>query len=276
MKKLLLLLCLLLLAFSAQAEGNAVLDLDAAGLCLSSGAEVERYLAQNPDVREVRLFNSTLPREDMERLFDTYPEIFFGFTIRIATHTVRTDDTAFSTLHHSHITDPRDRYHTSEELSILRLCTRLKALDLGHNKLTELSFLSGLTDLKVLILSPNYGLKDVSQLSGLTRLEYLELFSTKATDVSALSGLTELRDLNLSCSYRLKDITCLYGLPRLERFWCGETPVPANQKKAMEELHPDCRCVWRGQPTNGGWRTHPRYDVIRQMFSGSRYIPFPD
>lgn len=278
MKKtfLLLVICLLLCPLLAVAEETSVLDLDAAGLCLSTGAEVESYLSQNPDVQEVLLYNSTLPREDMERLFDTYPQVFFGFTIRFATHTVRTDATAFSTLHWANITDPRDRYHTSDELSILRLCTRLKALDLGHNKLTDLSFLSGLTDLRVLILSPNYSLRDLSPLAQLTKLEYLEAFSTDATEVTALAGLTELRDLNLSCSDMLRDITCLYGLPKLERFWCGETPIPAAQQRAMEESHPDCLCVWRGQPTTGGWRKHPRYDVIQQMFSGSQYIPFPD
>jgi hypothetical protein len=220
------------------------------------------------------MFDSTMAREDMEWLFDTYPDVFFGWTLRFAIHTVRTDDTAFSTLHYSRITNKRDWHHDSGTLSMLRLCKRLKALDLGHNKLTDLSFLSEMTHLKVLIISPNYGITDLSALAPLTGLEYLEVFSTNAVDVSALAGMTELRDLNLSCSDFLADISPLYELPKLERFWCGRTRVPKEQQQIMEEKHPNCHFDWVSLPTRGGWREHPRYDVIAEMFSGTEYIPF--
>ena len=122
-------------------SADGVLDLDAAGMTLDDPKTVEELITAYPEVKEIRMFDSPLATEDMEKLFDRYsPEIFFGFTIRIGPHIIRTDQTAFSTLHMSGETkeDPR---HTSEELFPLRMCTRLKALDLGHNYLTDLSLL---------------------------------------------------------------------------------------------------------------------------------------
>ena len=262
-------------AFGVQIDPQTrVLDFDAASVRVTDAQAVADLLDQLPAVREVRMFDSELSREDMEWLFDTYPDVFFGWTLRFAIHTVRTDATAFSTLHRSRMTDPQDRLHTTKELSILRLCTRLKALDLGHNRLNDLSFLSGLTELRVLIISPNYALKDLSPLAGLTNLEYLEAFSTDTNDVSALSNLTKLRDLNLTCSDHLKDISCLYDLPNLERFWCGNVPISRQQKQEIMARHPDCVFDWGQQPTGGSWRKHPHYDVIHEMFRGDQYIPF--
>ena len=284
MKRLLLcLMVLCLLTPSALAvdvfglevdEQTAVLDLDAAHIAVTDAQTLAAAIDRMPALQEVLLFDSALPRADMEWLFDTYPHIFFGFTIRIATHTIRTDDTAFSTLHRSVITDKKDHEHSTKELSVLRMCTRLKALDLGHNALTDLSFLSGLTELRVLILGPNYYVTDVSPLASLTELEYLELFSTDASDVSALAGMMKLRDLNLACSDHLRDLSPLHDLPALERFWGGRGKISAEQQKAMEEAHPGCLFDWENNPTAGTWREHPRYDVIYRMFHGTEYIPF--
>lgn len=281
-----LLLCLLLcLPFSSLGEAldafglsvdpaAEVLDFDAAGIQVMDAQALAALIDRLPHLREVRMYDSVLPREDMEWLFDAYPDVFFGWTIRFSIHTVRTDATAFSTLHHSQLTNKRDSHHNSDTLSVLRLCKKLKALDLGHNKLTDLSFLTGLTELRVLILCPNYGVTDLSPVAALPHLEYLEAFSTNTKDVSALAGLVNLRDLNLACSDRLKDISPLYELPRLERFWCGRTPVPKEQQALMEQSHPDCAFDWVNLPTRGGWREHPRYDVIVEMFQSGQYIPF--
>lgn len=284
------LLCcvMLLLALSPAAHGEtidafgmcfhidtATIDFDAAQIQITDAQELAQLIEQLPNLTEVRLFDSSLSPEDMLWLFDSYPDVFFGFTITFDIHTIRTDDTAFSTLHHHHFTNTKDSYHTNEQIDQLRMCTRLKALDLGHNKLTDLSFLTGLTDLRVLIISPNYSLEDLSPLANLTKLEYLEVFSTETADVSPLAGLTQLKDLNLACSDRLKDISCLFdALPNLERFWCGRTPIPEEQRQQMEAAHPGCAFNWTTQPTSGGWRTHPRYDVLYTMFRGTEYIPF--
>lgn len=288
-KGLLLLLCLALClpGISAGAESVNVfglktdadaetLDFDAAGINVTDAAMLEEFIRLLPNLKEVRMFDSTMAQEDMEHLFDTFPDIFFGFTLHLAVHTIRTDVTAFSTLHYSSPKkdDPR---HTSQELYMLRMCKRLKALDLGHNTLTDLNFLNFLPDIEVLIISPNYGLTDISPIANCRNLVYLECFNTPITDLSPLSGLTKLRDLNLTRDTKVTDLSPLYDLPNLERFWWGRmNGVPSEQKKIMREKHPNCKFVSVYNPTEGGWRKHPHHFAQRDFFRTGVYVPFAD
>lgn len=255
------------------ASDATLLDLDAAGIVVSDTAELKALLNQMPNLTEVRMYNSHLRVGQMDELFDGYPDVFFGWTITLYTHTARTDATAFSTLH-SHEGTAEDPFHNSREMRRLRFCKKLIALDIGHNALTSLDFLAELPQLKVLILGANYYITDISPLSSQTELEYLELFSANVTDVTPLAGLTQLRDLNLAYNQQLRDISPLYELPNLERFWCRHTLVPAEQRQAMEAMHPGCEFDWLNMPTDGTWRKHPHYDVIFQMFHQGTYLPF--
>ncbi len=251
----------------------ALLDLDAAGILVSDTAELEALLDRMPHLTEVRMYNSRLRVNQMDELFDGYPDVFFGWTITLYTHTIRTDATAFSTLH-SHTGTTEDPFHSTRELRRLRFCKKLIALDIGHNGLTTLEFLSELPQLKVLILGANYDLTSIEPLANLTELEYLELFSANVTDVTPLASMTKLRDLNLTYNQQLRDISPLYELPSLERFWCGHTLVPREQQSAMEASHPSCEFDWVNMPTGGTWRMHPHYDTIFRMFHDGVYIPF--
>ncbi len=253
-----------------------ILDFDEAGVNVTDAEALSALIDKMPLLREVRMFDSTMEQADMEKLFDSYPNIFFGFTIHISVHTIRTDQTAFSTLHFSSPTknDPR---HTSEELYALRMCRKLRALDLGHNYLTDLNFLNYLPDIEVLIISPNYGLKDISPIANCRKLVYLECFNTPITDISALSGMTHLRDLNLTRCGKVEDLSPLYDLPSLERFWWGHMDkIPAEQKKMMRSLHPDCKFVSVYDPTSGGWRNHPHQKEQMAFFRTGEYVPFKE
>lgn len=286
---LLSLLLVLLLTVSASALADTVtaygvdfdteaaeLDLDAAGVVVKDITELVALIDQMPNLETVNMYNSELTRAQMDTLFDGYPDIFFGWTLKLYTHTIRTDTTAFSTLH-GHNGKDNDPFHTTKQLSILRYCRNLEALDIGHNYVTSLDFLAELPHLKVLIVAANYNCDgDLTPLSTLTELEYLELFSANIRDVSPLASLTNLRDLNLTYNQKLRDISPLYELPKLERFWCGYTAVPAEQRTAMEAAHPDCEFDWVSMPTEGTWRKHPHYDTIYQIFHEFVYYPFDE
>lgn len=260
------------LSFDSEAS---LLDLDEAGLVVSDTTELKALLNQMPNLTEVRMYNSPLRVNQMDELFDGYPNIFFGWTVTLYTHTVRTDATAFSTLH-SHEGTAEDPFHNTRELRRLRFCRKLLALDIGHNALTSLDFLSEMPQLKVLILGANYYITSIEPLADLKELEYLELFSANVTDVTPLASLTSLRDLNLAYNQQLRDISPLYDLPHLERLWCGHTLVPREQREAMEAAHPECEFDWLNMPTDGNWRKHPHYDLIYQMFHEGAYIPFEE
>lgn len=256
---------------------TGVLDLDAAGIRTVDREALAEVIDGMTGLKEVWLFDAEMTTEDQEWLFEKYyPDIFFGFTIHIGPHAIRTDQTAFSTLHYSSPTktDPR---HTSEELYALRMCTRLKALDLGHNYLTDLNFLYWMPDIEVLIISPNYGLEDISPIANCKNLVYLECFHTPITDLSPLAGMTKLKDLNLARDGQVTDISPLYDLPSLERFWWGHMDkVPNAQRKIMREKHKGCKFSMVYDPTSGGWRSHKRFKQLHEFFRTGVYVPFSD
>ena len=243
---------------------KAVRDLDA----------LEAFLDQLPQVTQVDMYASQMRLEACDRLAQRYPQISFGWTLFFGDHSVRTDATAFSTLHNN-----KSPTHSSQELSILKYCKNLQALDVGHNKVDDLTFLYELPQLKVLILACNK-ITDITPLASLTELEYLELFKNKITDLTPLTGLTRLKDLNI-CFNKVQGYEPLTGLTQLERLWiyCSDNysediPLPKGVVSMLTTALPDTHIDSTHYSTLGGWREHPRYNVILQMFAGTEYIPF--
>ena len=174
-------------------KNTRVLDLSGIGIIPLN--ELTALMDQLPGLEEALLYDAKFSVQDVDLLREKYPEVFFGVTFRLEDHTVRTDQTAFSTLHNN-----RSKTHTSADFDFLRHCVRLQALDLGHNAVTDISFVENLTGLKVLILALN-GIEDISPLANLRQLEYLEIFRNKIRDLSPLRGMDRLLDLNLSYNY---------------------------------------------------------------------------
>ncbi len=231
-------------------------------------------LDQLPQLQEVHLYESDVPVEQMARLTERYPDVFFGFTIKISEHTIRTDQTAFSTLHNN-----KSPTHSSADFDPIRYCTRLQGLDLGHNKITDISFIAGLKDLRILILAAN-AIEDISPLKELPNLEYVELFKNRIRDVSPLSGMQHLLDLNLA--YNLtKDLSPIESIKTLERLWIynsnnynAEDKIKRDVLNSLKAALPDCHINSTTYSTGGGWREHPRYFVIFDVFKNSVYKPF--
>ena len=165
---------------------------------------------------------------------------------------------------------------------MLRYCKNLKALDIGHNAVDDLSWLQELPDLRVLIVAINR-LTDISPLAGLKKLEYLEIFNNQITDISPLKGLTHLMDLNIGFN-RIADFSPLYEMKNLQRLWVHKAEnrngkgngISESVVAALTKNLPKCQINFTSMPTLGGWREHPHFYVIKEMFQGSEYIPFSD
>jgi len=273
-----LLLCLVLAAGFAAANGeegdSSVTELNIRQRL--NYTEIKYRLARYPNLQKVDMYNTPVSPSQAEELAAMYPRIEFGWTLKIGTdHRVRTDAEAFSTLHRSGA-----KGHSTKELSALRFCKKLKALDIGHNNVDDISWIAELKDLRVLIIAVNR-IEDLSPLAGLENLEYLEVFSNRVTDLSPLQGLKHLTDLNISYN-RIEDFSPLYGMTQLKRLWLfraanrGIPGVPQDVIDTLKEKLPGTQLNWKNEPTLGGWRNHPHYDTIKQMFQGTWYIPFPD
>ena len=248
------------------------------------------FISSLPNLKTFDMYATDLRRKQAEILTERFPDIRFGWTFVISCtnewhpervpHRVRTDATAFSTLHNNSST-----LHTSLDLSVLRYCKDLKALDIGHNELTNLDFLYDLPHLKVLIIAdvtdPSCQGLDITPVGSLKELEYLEVFKNDVRDISCLANCENLVDLNI-CFNRILDLSPLYGLKKLRRLWVynynshnyEDSTVSPDTVLRLKEHLPDCYIDSVSWSTLGGWREHPRYDTIYEMFFGSEYIPF--
>ncbi|MBR1407594.1 MAG: leucine-rich repeat domain-containing protein [Clostridia bacterium] len=273
----------LAIAFGAQIQGITVPDdaqtLDFGTKRVRHLEELEAFLESMPQLKKVDMFATPITGKQADALTKRFPEIEFGWTLRIPCkdhdHYIRTDATAFSTLHNK-----RSQRHSSDDFRILRYCRNLLALDIGHNKVTDLDFLYDLPDLRVLIIAINE-VTDITPLASLHDLQYAEIFKNQIADLSPISGLRNLVDLNIAFN-SVSDWTPLYSLKGLERLWIYSSSMYGSGRSFMtpqvvdglKANLPDTYIDWEHYSTAGGWREHPRYEVLAEMFKKGEYIPF--
>ena len=257
-------------------------------------AALDAFLSQLPDLTRVDMFATDIPQNRLEALAEKYPQIEFGWTIYIpcrnqlrperGAHRIRTDQTAFSTLHNISCTS-----HDETVWRVLKYCKNLLALDVGHNNtLSDLSFLYDLPKLKVLILSFNLHIDDITPIGSLKDLEYLEICKNEVSDLSPLANCTQLVDLNI-CTNRVQDLTPLYGLEHLRRLYLmscqnySGNPISRSLWNEVKAALPDCEVNNSTINIGGTWKSHPRYDTLKEMFGfgnlslqviEQHYVPF--
>ena len=210
-----------------------------------------------------------LTNEQLAALREAYPDTKFVWRIYLGKWSLRTDAVAFSVL----ITRFDYRRMTSADIEVLKYCTDLQALDLGHQAITDISVIGEyLTDLRVLIVADN-SITDLSPLANLPHLHYLEFFMNQVRDLTPLAQCRELVDLNISYNYGLSDITPILDLPILERLWMVSVSVSQADIALLRETYPNTIISLYGNgSTDGGWRTHPRYYAMINMYYNRDYI----
>ena len=210
-------------------------------------------------------------------LLTPYPDVQFEWTLnwlicngrRIR---LRYDATVFSTGKGRQ--DPR--YTSAQIWEKLQYFPDLVAIDVGHNNVSDLSFLSNFPGLKRLIcIDSKKPVTDISVLAELKELEYIELFMQDITDISALANHEKLLDLNL-CHNNVTDLSPLYSCTSLERLWISYNPnLTAEEVAKLQEKLPNCVIETKSyESTGAGWRKHPRYDILIKSFEDNTYYPF--
>lgn len=222
-----------------------LVDMDSTGVSYQSLEEMRKLFPQTKIVWRVWFGENYSVRTDVERILASKPSVGGMIT----------------------------------DASVLRYCTDVKYLDLGHNdELTSLSFVSEMPNLEVCIIAMT-AIRDISPLADCPKLEYLELNSTEIADLSPLANATGLHHLNIAGCPNIRDITPLYGLTELERLWIGrDTPVPAEQAREMKARVPTCNVnTTTDDPHGDAWRFTaydpeipkyywvPRYELLREQ-----------
>lgn len=131
---------------------------------------------------------------------------------------------------------------TTQQVEVLKYCTEVKYLDLGHNRIKNCDFVRYMPDLEVAILAETM-ITDLEPLRSCPKITYLELFGSLVKDITPLEDLVNLEHLNIS-DLRLKSIAPIYGLNKLERMYCTTKYIPQEQRDEFHRLHPDCVTVY--------------------------------
>ena len=304
-----LLLCLLFcLSFSLSAGetvtyGSASFDSEAEYIDLGDQKVTNlnkfiTFLKNFPNLAAVDMFATQVTAADVKKLEKAFPDVAFGWTLQLMRykdrHIVRTDAVYFSTKH------GKCPNHSDSDFVLIGYCRNLLALDLGHNNLTDVSFLRNMPRLRVLILAENQKLRDIEPIGELQDLEYLELFWTAVRDLTPLTKLPNLMDLNLSKT-EVSDWRPLMEMKQLKRLWVANMKIIVSLKpyktrkmtdEEMQELRealPDTEIMFTGNSDGNGWRYYddkkgskaegnlvPHFEVISRMMEQDTYIPFEE
>lgn len=212
--------------------------------------------------------NTNLSNEELAKMRSDFPNVKIAWIIHLGKWSLRTDDVAFSVL----ITKFDYKRMTNEDIEVLKYCTDLQALDLGHQNITDISVITNyLKDLRILILADNK-ISDISGIGELKHLHFLELFINKIKDFSPLKDNKELVDLNL-CYNRINNYDFVYELTNLERLWLVGTGISNAMINNIKEKYPNILIDKVGPgSTDNGWRSHKRYFAMIDMFHKKNYI----
>ena len=226
--------------------------------------QLKELLPYMRNVKRVDMENCNIDNETMAALRDQFPQPKLVWRVKVGRYSVRTDAwmIKFSAGGSSKLGD--------DDISNLKYCREIRYLDLGHNGLHHMRFVSYMPDLEVCImLNPMVDIKGVENCS---KLEYFECFSGMLKDLSPLAACTELKHLNI-CYNHITDMQALYGLTNLERLWISRNDIPRSQIETFKELVPNCVVNTEiHDPTSGGWRKDengdkvPRYELLSEQF----------
>lgn len=225
---------------------------------------LEDALKYLPDIRFVDMLACEVTTDDIDRYMEINPDADYLWWVKFGRWVVRSDIQIFSSMR---TTD--NHYYTNEELyPLLHYCKKMRALDLGHNALTDLTDIGNMTDLQVLIIADNEYLTDLSPLKNLDKLYYLEMFlCINITDFSGLDGMVSMEDMNCRYCRYLDDPSFLANMPNLRMLYCANTGLGLREIApyriegcSYETASEDYSSVYHG------WRATDRNIAIRHLF----------
>ena len=221
------------------------------------------------NLKKLDMSYTNLSNSQLGALREEFPNIKIDWVVYLGKWSLKTDSVAFSVLIYKY----DYKRMTSNDIQVLKYCTELQALDLGHQSIQDISVIGNyLPNLRVLILADNI-IKDISPLAKLKHLHYLELFMNDITDCSPLAQCKELVDLNISFNYRFSNINGILNLPLLERLWLISDNISSASYAKIRKTYPNVKLITTGEgSTESGWRTHPRYHAMIDMFRNRYYI----
>ncbi len=249
--------------FSTDAE-----EIDFSGIKMEDTQEIEQFLPLMNNLKKVIMSDCGIPDEQMDELNKRHENVQFVWTVYFSIYKLRTDAKAFCA---SNL--PARGYvaikMNNEQLEPIKYCTELIALDLGHMRYDDLSFLKDMKKLEYLILVEAC-YTDISVLGELTELKYLELFNNKLTDLSPLLNCKKLEHLNLGYTHGY-DPAPLAEMTQLKRLWIPGRRFGSAQLKQIQTALPNTEVYAPRDDDDGSvggkWREADIYFEMRNLLS---------
>ncbi len=181
--------------------------------------------------------------EIMAQIREDFPDTKVVWRVHVGWKSALTDDQVIRMTHgiNDTMTEP------------LKYCNEVIYMDLGHDAgITDISFIENMPDLECLILSDAL-FTDLTPLTNCSKLTWLELVSCyHIQNLSVIADMDSIKYLNISYT-RTSNISGIMDM-NLDRFSCIGNPLSKDAFDEYAEAHPDCICVYSGNPYGYGWR----------------------
>lgn len=246
-----------------QTVSSADSEIELTGLDCSI-EELEAALAGLPNLDRVVLTDCAIANDQLAVLrAKMRPEYKVVWTVMCGEIPVRTDETFF------HPVQQHVYYFYDEDCENLVYCEDMICVDVGHMSVTHCDWVTGMPNLKYLILGCCGQLKDIGALQECKKLVFLELELTSVRDLTPLRGCTALEDINLGYSGAQVDV--LTQMPWLKNIWWSG--CTADGRRQLTEALPDTNMQFSAEnSTSKGWRRLPNYYDMRDVLG----MPYMD
>lgn len=247
--------------------------LDLSGIPMEDTQALEEILPLMHNLTWVDMCDCGLSNEVMDDLNKRYDPLRFVWKVHFSVYTLRTDATFFCA---SDL--PENGYvaikMNDEQLAPLKYCEDLIALDLGHMRYTNLSFLENMPKLQYLILV-EARFSDITAIGKLEELVYLEIFMNKFDDLTPLLNCKNLKHLNIGYTSGF-DTSVLKEFTQLERLWYPGNTMSKEEIEEVKAALPNTLCHFPASDPDGstgaGWREADIYFEMRNIFE-MHYMP---
>ena len=239
-------------------------QLDLSNIPMESTQEVESALPYFNNLEKVIMCDCGISNQEMDLLGQRNPDVRFVWTVSIGPHIrLRTDATYLMPYQYG-------TKLTDAQTGNLKYCVDLICIDLGHNPVSDVSFLAYMPHMKYLLLAQTQ-VSDISACAGMQELEYAELFMTNIRDYSPLISCPNLRDLNI-CYAIPKDPSALCQLTQLDNLY-AKGNWSSDSAAQLKQALPKVKLVLDSSPddssTGNGWRQLPNYFKMRDLLGMS-------
>lgn len=239
--------------------------------------ELDEAIPCFPQLEQIEMCDTGLTNEELDALNKKYENVKIVWKVYFCNNffVLRTDATYFRPSASEYGRNPPTL--TDEDAAILAYCTDMEALDLGHQSITDLSFLENMPRIKYLIVA-ECPIRDISPLSSLKDLKYLEIFSCASVrDFTPLIECKELKAVNVCYTGAPRDNAweTFSQMPQVDFLWYCNTPLSSAQLKELRENNPNLVTfnLYGGESSGGMWRYTDYYREMRDAMGNAPYMP---